>query len=91
MKVIYVAGKFRGHNAWEIEQNIRKAEEVALQIWQNGAACICPHANTRFFDGVLPDKTFLDGDLDILVLRNVTAACGEAWPRFASESPRLLH
>lgn len=28
LKVIYVAGKYRGPNAWAVEQNIRADEEV---------------------------------------------------------------
>jgi hypothetical protein len=31
-----------------------------------GAACICPHANTRFYQGVGPDVRWLEGDLAIL-------------------------
>ena len=66
MKVVYVAGPFRGPHSWAIEQNIRRAEDLALEVWRLGAACVCPHANTRFFQGALPDKVFLDGDLAIL-------------------------
>jgi nucleoside 2-deoxyribosyltransferase len=66
MKVIYVAGPFRGKDAWTVENNIRRAESLALEIWRFGAAAICPHANTRFFDGAAPDKQFLEGDLEIL-------------------------
>ena len=66
MKVIYIAGPFRGPNAWEIEQNIRRAETLALEVWKLGAAAICPHANTRFFQNAAPDKVWLDGDLEIL-------------------------
>lgn len=29
MKLLYIAGPFRGANSWEMEQNIRRAEEVA--------------------------------------------------------------
>lgn len=35
MKTVYVAGKYRGANAWEIEQNIRAAEEAGLEIAPN--------------------------------------------------------
>ena len=66
MKVVYVAGPFRGKDAWEVEQNIRRAEALALEVWRLGCAAICPHANTRFFDRALPDETFLKGDLEIL-------------------------
>lgn len=65
-KLVYVAGPFRGPNAWETEQNIRRAEELALKVWRAGYACFCPHSNTRFFDGVAPNEVWLEGDLVIL-------------------------
>jgi hypothetical protein len=66
MILLYVAGKFRGPTAWDVELNIRNAEAVALELWRAGAAVICPHANTRFFDGAAPDEVFLNGDLEIV-------------------------
>lgn len=66
MKVVYVAGPFRGPNSWEIEENIRRAERLALEVWRLGCAVICPHTNTRFFQGAAPDDVWLDGDLAIL-------------------------
>jgi len=65
-KVIYIAGPFRGSSSWDIERNVRRAEELALQVWKAGFTAICPHANTRFYQGVLPDDAWLDGDLAIL-------------------------
>lgn len=67
MKVIYIAGKFRGKSAWDIEQNVRRAEELALQAWRLGFAVICPHTNTRFFDGAANDNIWLEGDISILL------------------------
>jgi hypothetical protein len=66
MKVIYVAGPFRADTPWEQEQNVRVAEEYALKLWKMGAAVICPHAMTRFYQDSLPDDTFLAGDFEIL-------------------------
>lgn len=66
MKVVYVAGPFRGPNAWEIERNIRRAETLALEVWRMGAAVICPHTNTRFFQGAADDDVWLKGDLELL-------------------------
>lgn len=66
MKLIYICGPFRGDNAWEVENNIRRAESLALSVWRLGAAVICPHANTRFFQGAAPDEVWLAGDLEIL-------------------------
>lgn len=66
MKIVYVAGPFRGPNSWAIEQNIRRAETLALDVWNMGAACVCPHTNTRFYQGAAPDEVWLRGDLAIL-------------------------
>lgn len=66
MRVAYIAGPFRAANHWEVEQNIRRAEALALDVWRLGIAVICPHTNTRFFDGAAPDALWLDGDLEIL-------------------------
>jgi hypothetical protein len=66
MKVIYIAGKFRGPTAWAIEQNIRKAEIAALGIAELGASPLCPHANTRFFHGTLTDQFWLDATMALL-------------------------
>ena len=67
MKVVYVAGKYRdGRGEWYVMQNIRAAEEIALRVWELGGVAICPHLNTRFFGGVLPDETWLNGDLELV-------------------------
>lgn len=66
LKVIYIVGPFRGPNAWEIEQNIRRAEAVALEVWRLGAVALCPHCNTRFFQGAAPDEIWLAGDLELM-------------------------
>ncbi len=61
MKVIFIAGPFRGPNAWSIENNVRQAEALALEVWKRGAVALCPHTNTRFFQDALPDEVFLSG------------------------------
>lgn len=66
MKVIYVAGKYRGPNAWAVEQNIRAAEEVAAKVVQLGMMPLCPHANTRHMDGLASDEFFLTGTLELM-------------------------
>ena len=66
MKVAYIAGPYRGKTHYEVEQNIRAAEAVAIKYWQLGYAVICPHKNTAHFDGLAPDEVWLKGDLEIL-------------------------
>lgn len=70
--VVYVAGPFRAMNddgtpnQWQQEQNIRRAEELALEVWYMGGAAMCPHTNTRFYQGAAPDNVWLEGDLALL-------------------------
>jgi len=67
MKLIFVAGPFAADTPWGVEQNIRRAEEVALLLWSNEFAVICPHANSRFFYGAIgDDNIFIEGYRDIL-------------------------
>jgi nucleoside 2-deoxyribosyltransferase len=67
--VCFISGPFRPSdplNQWEQEQNIRRAEALALEVWRIGAVAIAPHLNTRTFSGSLPDEVWLSGDLAIL-------------------------
>jgi hypothetical protein len=66
LRTVYIAGKFRGPNAWEIEQNIRAAEVVGMEVAKLGAAPVIPHANTRFFHGTITDDFWLAATMALL-------------------------
>jgi len=66
MKLVYIAGPFRGRDSWEMEENIRRAERLALKVWKLGIAALCPHTNTRFFQGAAADEVWIEGDLEML-------------------------
>jgi nucleoside 2-deoxyribosyltransferase len=74
MAVVYVAGPFRcpsqhvpgQQDAWGIQENVMRAMRLALEVWRLGAAAVCPHANTMFFQNAAPDDVWLDGDLAML-------------------------
>jgi len=67
MKVAYVAGPYRSKEGVRgIVENIRRAESLALHLWNCGYAVICPHKNTALFDGAEPDDVWLDGDLAVM-------------------------
>jgi len=66
MKIAYVSGLYRGASESDVAENIWHARQVAVQLWQMGYAVICPHCNTAFMGGVVPDSTFLQGDEQIL-------------------------
>lgn len=66
MPVIYIAGRFRGANSWEVERNIRAAEECGMLVAELGAVPLIPHAMYRFWDGTLPDSFWLQCGLRLL-------------------------
>lgn len=68
MRLIYIAGPFRGASAWDIEQNIRRAEESGLEVARLGAMPIVPHAMTRYWHGVagVPESFWLRGTIEML-------------------------
>lgn len=90
MKVVYVAGPFRGRDSWEMEQNVRRAEALALDVWRSGAACHCPHANTRFYQGAAADDVWLDGDLEILSRCDAVLLTPD-WERSTGATAEKLH
>ena len=77
MKVIYIIGPYRAKTEWEVKQNIQSAEDVALFVWQNGGAAICPHTNTAFMGGApgTSDDTWLDGYIEVLSRCDAVASC----------------
>lgn len=66
IKVVYIAGPFRGKDNWAIAQNVRNAETVAFEVAQAGFMPLCPHTNTANFHGTLSDEFWLSGTLELL-------------------------
>lgn len=67
MKVVYIAGKYRGPTPWDVEQNIRAAEEVAARVAAMGLMPQVVHPMTRFIGGSNSDEQFwVDGTLEIM-------------------------
>lgn len=66
MRIIYVAGPYRGDSESRVWANIMAARDIAIRVWQLGYVAICPHLNTMLFGGELPDSAYLQGDLEII-------------------------
>ena len=66
MKVIYIAGKYTDGNKQSTNLNIDKAERISKKIWKNGMAAICPHLNTRNWNGLLSQDEFIEGYFSIV-------------------------
>jgi dienelactone hydrolase len=67
MRVAYVSGPYRSKQGiYGVYQYIQAAREVALDLWRQGYAVVCPHLNSALMDGAVPDAVFLAGDLEIM-------------------------
>jgi hypothetical protein len=84
-----VAGPFRGPTAWDIERNVRRAEELAFEVFQLGAMPLIPHANTRFFHGQGPDEFWIEGTLELL-RRSDALILVDGWTRSSGSRGEVI-
>ena len=75
MKLIYIAGPYRGANAWEVEQNIRRAEQIGFEVASAGAIPLIPHTMYRFWDGTLDDSFWLACGIELLERCGAMVCC----------------
>jgi hypothetical protein len=68
MKLVYISGPYSADSHNKIWENINAARAVAAKYWKLGYAVICPHQNTLFMDGIVPNShdVFLNGDLKMI-------------------------
>lgn len=66
MKVVYIAGKYRGPTPWAVEQNIQAAQAVAAKVIAAGHMPLTPHLNTAHMEGLADDAFFLAGTMELL-------------------------
>ncbi len=91
MLLCYTAGPYRDTRGTRfVEENIRRAEEVALQLWSWGYAVITPHANTRHFDGYCGDRVWLEGDFEMIRRCDFLVALPR-WETSSGTKEEILH
>lgn len=66
MRLVYIAGPFRGPTTWDIHRNVCRAEAAALEVARLGAMPLCPHKNTEHFQGQLSDVFWCAGTMEML-------------------------
>lgn len=66
LKVVYIAGPYRVATERGVAENIRRAGDLALEVWRAGMVALCPHMNTALFGGACPDEVWLLGDLELM-------------------------
>ncbi len=55
MKLVYIAGPYRGKDYLEIDSNIDRVRRAAARLAKEGIAFIAPHLNTAHFEVITPD------------------------------------
>jgi len=66
MKLIFVASAFRAPTPWQVAENVRHAERLALEVWKLGGVAVCPQSMSALFDKEGPDERYLEGWLTLL-------------------------
>lgn len=66
MRLVYVAGPFRGATPLAVRRNVERARDVGLQIAERGAYPVIPHTMTSEFDQLLTDQFWLAGTMELL-------------------------
>lgn len=54
LKVVFISGPYSGESAWEIEQNVRRCEELQLEVMKLRLVPLCLNVMGRFFAGTSP-------------------------------------
>lgn len=68
---LYISGPYRADTVNGIHNNIAEARKRAEWGWANGYFPICPHLNSAFIDGLVPDKDILECYLQLVDLCHV--------------------
>lgn len=89
-RVVYIAGPYRAKCEWDVVQNIRAAESLALSVWRLGAVALCPHKNTALFGGAADDSYWLEGDLELL-RRSDAVVLVKGWESSSGAIEEVLH
>lgn len=66
MRLVYVAGPFRSLTPEGVEDNIRRAEAIGLEVARLGASPVIPHANTRSLHNHIDEGFMLEATLELM-------------------------
>jgi len=69
MKLLYIAGPYRGKNQFCVTANIERARSVAHDVINHLAPVwhpVTPHLNTQYMDDLASHEYFLTGTLELM-------------------------
>jgi hypothetical protein len=67
MKLLYIAGPFRGPTPLDVRRNVERARDLGLEVAKCGAYPVIPHTMTSEFDKQLTDEFWLEGTLRLML------------------------
>jgi len=79
MKVVYIAGPFRGRDENEVHSNILEARAVGFRVARHGGVPLIPHTMYEGFDGKLTDEFWLDATMRLLGRCDAVVLCNCWW------------
>lgn len=89
-RIAYICGPITAANAYEQEQNVRRAEAVYVALCKAGIPAICPHLHGRFLDGVVSHAEWLELDMPLLE-RCTDLVLVAGWQKSAGSQQELVH
>jgi hypothetical protein len=68
MLFLYVSGPLRAPTEEQMVENINRARDIAIELWERGHAVCCPHTNTLWPPSAcnVPPHRYIEGDLLIV-------------------------
>ena len=66
MKLIYIIAPYSAKTDAKRSSNIHDAKQLALYCWTKGYAVLCPHLNSAWMSGIVPEEQFYLGTLKML-------------------------
>jgi len=66
MRLVYIAGRFRGANSWEVQQHVFEAEAAALRVADLGGMPVVPHSLGQHMLGTVTEEFWQAGTLLLL-------------------------
>lgn len=66
MRLIYISAPFSAGNNWDFEANVRKAEQVAKVIADNGGVPVSRHSLFKRFSGTITGSFWINAAVEVM-------------------------
>jgi len=73
MKDLIISAPYFSSDDYEIHSNIYEASMMAKFYWKLGYNVFCPHMNSAFFGGLVPEEQFLAACIERIMKADIIA------------------